>query len=261
MLTPVIAATAVLAIAGSSIVYAQQRFGDHRGFAGGPRAEQRYWPSAEDIAAFADARIAALRAGLELTPDQAKNWPAFEQALRDMAQLRIQRMQARQAGDRQTPTTPFDRLARRADNIAKVGAALKRVADAGAPVYESLSDAQKHRFRFLAHILRPHWMVGGEVGRDGHGRPGGYFQHREGGMHGMMGRDRDDGGPHGMMGPTMGRDRDDGGPHGMMGPMMGRDRDDGGPHGMMGPMMGRDRDDGGPRGMMGYDRDDDSDDL
>ena len=45
------------------------------------------------MAAFTDARIAALKAGLELTPDQAKNWPAFEQALRDMVQLRAQRMQ------------------------------------------------------------------------------------------------------------------------------------------------------------------------
>ena len=35
-------------------------------------------PSAEDISAFMDARIAALKAGLRLTPDQEKNWPAFE---------------------------------------------------------------------------------------------------------------------------------------------------------------------------------------
>ncbi len=95
MLKPVIAATAALAIAGTSLVYAQQRFG-HHGF-GGPGAEQRHRPSAADMAAFTDARIAALKAGLELTPDQAKNWPAFEQAVRDAAQLRIQRMQEREA--------------------------------------------------------------------------------------------------------------------------------------------------------------------
>ena len=51
------------------------------------------------MAAFTDARIAALKAGLELTPDQAKNWPPFEQAVRDMVQLRVQRIQARQSGD------------------------------------------------------------------------------------------------------------------------------------------------------------------
>src|SRR5271155_2418606 len=117
MLKPVIAATAVLAIAGSSYVYAQQR-SDGRG---GPRFEQRHRPSADDMAAFTDARIAALRAGLELTPDQAKNWPAFEQALRDMAELRAQRRKAReelaQQGQNQTPTTPLERLPRRADNM------------------------------------------------------------------------------------------------------------------------------------------------
>ena len=42
-------------------------------------SDQDGWrPSAEDISAFADARIAALKAGLRLTPDQDKNWPAFE---------------------------------------------------------------------------------------------------------------------------------------------------------------------------------------
>ena len=113
------------------------------------------------MAAFTDARIAALKAGLELTPDQAKNWPAFEQALRDMAQLRIQRMQARasaasqQQGQTLRPT-PFDRLARRADDMAKSSAALKQIADAGAPLYQSLNDEQKDRFMMLARMLRPH---------------------------------------------------------------------------------------------------------
>lgn len=162
MLKPVIAATAVLAIAGSSLAYAQQRFGDHGGF-GGPRAERRHLPSPADMAAFTDARIAALKAGLELTPDQAKNWPAFEQALRDLAQLRIARVQARQAREQtqtpqqsEAPTSPFDRLARRADDLAKTSAALKKLADAGAPLYQSLTDAQKQRFTMLSRMLRPH---------------------------------------------------------------------------------------------------------
>jgi hypothetical protein len=138
----------------------------------------------------ADARIAALKAGLQLTPDQAKNWPAFEQALREMAQLRIERRQARQAAAQQgqTPpapaTTPFDRLAKRADNLSKVGTALKHIADAGGPLYQSLTDAQKRRFHVLARILRPHhhhtfarndgpgrdWHHGQGFGPNGQGR-------------------------------------------------------------------------------------------
>jgi zinc resistance-associated protein len=162
MLKPVIAATAALAIAGSTYVYAQQRFDGHGGN-GGPRAEHQHRHlSADDVAAFGDARIAALKAGLELTPDQAKNWPSFEQALHNMVQLRVQRIQAHQAAAQGTQapnanaTSPFDRMSRRADNMTKRGAALKQVADAGAPLYQSLNDAQKARFTMLARILRPH---------------------------------------------------------------------------------------------------------
>jgi hypothetical protein len=156
MLKPVIAAAAVLAIAGSGFVYAQS-YGDRMGLADAQRAEFHHGPSAADVAAFTDARIAAMKAGLELTPDQAKNWPAFEQAVRDMAQLRIDRMKAREAGEQQqSQVSPFDRMSRRADNMAKRSAALKKVAEAGAPLYQSLDDAQKSRFTRLAHMLRPH---------------------------------------------------------------------------------------------------------
>ena len=102
MFKPMVVAAAALAIGGSSIVYAQQHLGGPGGYHdGGPGFEQRHRLSAADMAAFTDARIAALKAGLELTPDQAKNWPAFEQALRDMAQLRMERRQAREAAEQQ----------------------------------------------------------------------------------------------------------------------------------------------------------------
>jgi len=152
MWKPVVVATAALAIAGSSIVYAQQHD------SGGARfAHCHRQLSPEDRAAFVDARIAALKAGLELTPDQAKNWPMFERALRDMAQLRGELRAAREARRQNpTPTTSLERIARRADDMAKTSAALKRIADAGAPLYQSLNEAQKGRFKRLAHILRPH---------------------------------------------------------------------------------------------------------
>ena len=56
----VLAGTTALAIAGSSLVYAQQGSGDFQ------RVE-RWRPGAEDITAFGEARIAALHAGLKLT--------------------------------------------------------------------------------------------------------------------------------------------------------------------------------------------------
>src|SRR5215467_3337780 len=61
-------------------------------------------PTLEDLGAFTDARIAALRAGVRLTPDQDKNWPAFEQAYRNLAKLRAQRF----AANRDSTATPGD---------------------------------------------------------------------------------------------------------------------------------------------------------
>ena len=217
VIKPVLAATALLAIAGSTFVYAQQGFGGRRGFGDhgfngdGPRAEHRHRPSAADIAAFTDARIAAMKAGLELTPDQAKNWPPFEQAVRDMVQLRIQRMQARQAGDQQSPTSPFDRLARRADNMSKTSTALKKVADAGAPLYQSLDDAQKGRFMMLARILRPHHMHGDNDGgwRQGQGYGRGSEGDGQGWGHGRR-FGQDNGGRGGRMQNLMGDNGDQG---------------------------------------------------
>ena len=219
MFKPLIAGTAVLAIAGSSLVYAQQRFGEHDGFRHrGPRAEHRHRPSAADMTAFTDARIAALKAGLELTPDQQKNWPAFEQALRDTAQLRIQRVEARQAHAQQgaagaqtgqqattpqpaqTQNGPFDRLARRADNLEKRGTALKKLADAGGPLYQSLTDAQKARFKTLARILRPHPRM-----RMAFNERGGGWNHGSRGM-GHGGQDGQGGGHHHRFGPGGGND-------------------------------------------------------
>jgi zinc resistance-associated protein len=161
----VLAATAAVAIAGSSLVYAQQRDD-----AMGPH----HW-SAEDISAFIDARVAALKAGLELTPDQQKNWPAFEQAYRDIAKLRADRFKARlehRGENRGEGVNPIERLQKRADALNARGAALKRLADAASPLYQSLDDAQKHRFVMLARPL-------------GHR----HHEHFEGGMHREQGRE------------------------------------------------------------------------
>lgn len=200
MLKPVIAATALVVVVGSSFVYAQQRFDGPRSFSdGSPRVDYHHRFTVDDISAFADARIAALKAGLALTPDQAKSWPPLEAALRNMVALRIERIKARQAAEQQPPASPFDRMARRADNMSKAAAGLKQVADAGAPLYQSLDDAQKARFTVLARLLRPHPMMHGGW-RDGRRPDGlGWGMRRfgdndgapNGGMHRMMNGDGD----------------------------------------------------------------------
>src|SRR4051794_20384214 len=73
-------------------------------------------------------RISALKAGLQLTPEQEKSWGPFEQALRDLVKLRIDRIQARETGEQPPPANFFDRLQRRADAMAQFGGVLKHVA-------------------------------------------------------------------------------------------------------------------------------------
>jgi hypothetical protein len=179
----ILAGVAALAIAGSTAVYAQHRtwFYDHARF------------SPEDRAAFADARIAAVKAGLKLTPDQEKLWPPIEAAVRDFAKLRIDRANARMnaprddAQDQQKPDDPVARLRERADRMATTAAALKRIADAADPLYKTLDDGQKRRLAILTHMGR----FGGEGGRRGGFERDGDRDHDRGGDRGF-GRD---GGP------------------------------------------------------------------
>ena len=146
----VLAGTVAAVISSSSLVFAHQ-MSDREG---GPR----WQPSAADIKAFTDARVAALKAGLELTPDQEKNWPAVEAAIRDMAKARVDRMAARI--NEQPPSDPVERLHRRAERLGTVAAGLKKLADAEDPLYKSLDDAQKQRFKILMRALRPHHHMG-----------------------------------------------------------------------------------------------------
>ena len=144
-----LAGVAVLAIAGSTVVYAQNRPWFHQHM-----RHMRLSP--EDRAAFVDARIAAVHAGLKLTPDQEKLWPPVETAVRDFAKLRIDRANARmkaeddQAGQPKADD-PVARLRERADNMAASAAALKKIADAADPLYKTLDDGQKRRLALLTH--------------------------------------------------------------------------------------------------------------
>jgi hypothetical protein len=148
----VVAGAAALAITGTSLVYAQQR---DRGPAGDRGAQAYRGLSQEDHAAFTDARIAALKAGLRLTAEQEKNWPAFESALRDIAKARQERMAARQQ-DEPRAADPVERLRRQADALTRAGENLKRLADAQGPLYQSLDDSQKKRFNVLERVLTGH---------------------------------------------------------------------------------------------------------
>jgi hypothetical protein len=115
---------------------------------------EHYEPSPADLKAFTDARIAALKAGLVLTPDQEKNWAPVEQAIRDMAQARqARRAQWREHGKSEDAIA---RLRFRADAMTQRAADLKKLADAAEPLYRTLSDDQKRRLHILVRTMMHH---------------------------------------------------------------------------------------------------------
>ena len=142
----VVAGTAALTLAGATLAFAQQRPAE-------PEPFQRWQPSAEDAGAFTDARVAGLKAGLKLTAEQEKHWPPVERAIRDAAKERFDRFSARRAAP--PLIDPIARLRQRADAMSGMANTLKRLADAAAPLYQSLDDAQKRRFVMLARAMRP----------------------------------------------------------------------------------------------------------
>lgn len=108
--------------------------------------------SPADRTAFFDAHIAAVKAGLELTPDQEKLWGPAEQAVRDAAKARVaQRQKIAQEG---RPADPVARLRRAADAAAARGDSLHKLADAAQPLWASLSEDQKRRLPILMHGMR-----------------------------------------------------------------------------------------------------------
>jgi zinc resistance-associated protein len=185
MMKQVLVVTFALSLTGASLALAQQGAGQQgagqqgpaqqgaaqqgSGQQGAERGGMPWRPNAEDAAAFTDAHIAALKAGLKLTPEQEKNWPAVEAAIRDLAKDRADRMKARmermaalrearrggdnaQPGSAQPGPDAIARLREGADAMTARAANLKKLADAAEPLYKSLDDGQKHRFGMLLRM-------------------------------------------------------------------------------------------------------------
>jgi hypothetical protein len=160
-----------------------------------------------DHEAFLDAKLAGLKAGLKLTPDQDKLWPPFETAVRDAAKLHMEQMKSmmermhkmhqmmqnmQESEDMEhmaapgEAVSPVDRLEAIGQRMSERGAAIEKVADAAKPLYASLDDSQKRRFAMLGRALfmMGHGHHGMDMVRGGMGMMG------QGGME-MMGRGPD----------------------------------------------------------------------
>src|SRR5262249_32354380 len=83
-----------------------------------------------------------------------KYWPALEDAIRARAaarQARLASIAERVAEIREgDEVDPVEALRHRADALAQRAAGLKKLADAWAPLYQTLDADQKRRLRFLA---------------------------------------------------------------------------------------------------------------
>jgi LTXXQ motif family protein len=97
-------------------------------------------PSAADLNSLTDARVAMIRAALQLTPDQEKYWPAVEDAIRARAKNRHARWERlaelRDSGpmDALQGRNPVELMQRRAESLSQRAADRKKVADAWEPL-------------------------------------------------------------------------------------------------------------------------------
>src|SRR3974377_2180945 len=142
MLKQVIGVLTFLFVAGSSLAYAQE--------------SSPPIPSQTNFKVLTDARIGIVKAALQLTPEQEKLWPPVEEAIRARAQARYDRMVA-VAGKlgQEREVDPVELMRGRSDALAQRAANLKKLADAWAPLYQTLNPDQKERMRLLArHVLR-----------------------------------------------------------------------------------------------------------
>lgn len=149
----VLAVTLAATLASSSMIgaaYAQQARGDVRH----ERQDRHERMTDIDRGALTDARIAALKAGLKLTPDQEKLWPGVEAALRESSQKRREKFaewrKEREARENSGSRSDMvSRLRARADHMSEGATNLRELADAIDPLYKTLDEGQKRRFAIL----------------------------------------------------------------------------------------------------------------
>jgi zinc resistance-associated protein len=138
MLKAILVGATALTLVGGSLTYAQDATsGRHDNV-----TAEHHPRTAEERAAFIDARISGLKADLHLSAAQEKNWATFEVALRDAAKARAARFEqfreARESNAGQSTS--------RADLRASGDAEQKKLAATLEPLYKSLDAGQQQAF-------------------------------------------------------------------------------------------------------------------
>ncbi|MDE2578216.1 MAG: Spy/CpxP family protein refolding chaperone [Hyphomicrobiales bacterium] len=136
--------------------------------------------SRADRAAMLDAAVAGVHAGLKLTPDQERLWPAVETAVRNAAETRMAiHDQMTKLGP---PANPIDGMQRAAAAMNTRAENLRKIADAAGPLYNALTQEQRDRLPMLMRQMGGGMMGGGMMVRgkmqEGMGdRHGGWARH------------------------------------------------------------------------------------
>jgi len=111
-----------------------------------------------DLNSLTDARVGMTKAALQLTPEQEKYWPAVEEAIRARAknrQARLERVAELRDSDPAEvlrEKNPVELMQQRAERLTQRAADLKKLADAWAPLYKTLSEDQKKRMAFATFV-------------------------------------------------------------------------------------------------------------
>ncbi len=110
---------------------------------------QRTGPSDNQIANDVDARIARLKADLQLTSDQEKSWSGLQTALHDhdVGEFKnvVAGRSARTDHEDQSQRNDIVMMRDEATELNSRAASLKKLADAAEPLYGSLDDRQKRK--------------------------------------------------------------------------------------------------------------------
>jgi hypothetical protein len=103
--------------------------------------------SAEQIVADSDANIDRIKAELNLTPEQEKNWTGFNSAMHDLGHNGADRLNLRIArAKRDPPDDIIEQMRNEAQFLNDRAQDQRNVADAADPLFASLDDKQKAIF-------------------------------------------------------------------------------------------------------------------
>ncbi len=103
--------------------------------------------TAEQIVANSDANIERIKAELNLTPEQEKNWSGFASAMHYLGHNGADRLNLRIArAKRDPPDDIIEQMRNEAQFLNDRSQDQRNVADAAEPLYASLDDKQKQKF-------------------------------------------------------------------------------------------------------------------